>query len=196
MSNHAGCAEAIYWGADRVTGVPQLVYKIFTRLRNSSVHGGHRESDPLFWGDLCRAKVKYVRNFTFSDIDTLAACPTMPYHDPGRPFVNGWFAASEGADVTAFNHCVSEANQDRLERAGGACIMYAHLACGFSGDGKLDPRFKSLMERLAQKNGWFVPVTDLLDHLARQSGDRIISPAERRALERRWLRSKLRVGPS
>jgi hypothetical protein len=194
MANHSGCAEGIYWGPDRVTGANRLIYNVLTRFRNVGVHRGHAEGDPLFWGDLCREQVEYVRNFTFTDINTLAACPTMPYHDPERPYVNAWFASSEGAEVNAFNRCISEENQDRLEAEGGACIMYTHLASGFVADGTLDQRFEQLMRRLSAKNGWFVPVSTLLDHLRSEGGPTIIGRSERGALERRWLRSKLRVG--
>jgi hypothetical protein len=196
LANHSGCADSIYWGPDRVTGVNRLAYNVLTRFSRDGVFMGHREGDPLFWGDICRSTVKYVRNFTFRDINTLAACPWMPYHDPARPFVTRWFASSEGADVDAFVRCVSEANQDRLEAEGGACIMYTHFAAGFVPDGKLDRRFESLMRRLARKNGWFVPVATLLDHLEAQNGERVITSAERSHLERRWLLSKLRVGYS
>jgi len=194
LANHTGCAESIYWGPNRVSGIHRLAYNILTRFDRSNLFRGHREGDPLFWGDLCRARVRYVRNFTFNDIDTLAACPMMPYHDPERPFVNAWFASSEGASLDVFNRCLSEANQDRLEAGRGACIMYTHLAAGFVNDGVLDRRFEELMKRLASKNGWFVPVTTLLDFLAPADGPTIISGGQRRDLERRWLRSKVRVG--
>lgn len=196
MANHSGCEESIYWGADRVTGVNRLVYNLLTRFSKTSMFRGHRPGDPLFWGDICQAKVRYVRNFTFSDINTLAACPIMPYHDPQRPYVRAWFAGSEGADVNAFNRCLSEANQDRLEAEGGACIMYTHLASGFVTHGKVDARFEDLMRRLARKNGWFVPVATLLDHLAMDNGTTVITPRERRRLERSWLWSKIAVGSS
>jgi hypothetical protein len=196
MANHSGCAESIYWGADRVSGVNRLAYNVMTRFSRSGTFKGHREGDPLFWGDICQAKVRYVRNFTYSDINTLAACPMMPYHDPERPYVNHWFASSEGADVNTFNRCLSEANQDRLEAQGGACIMYTHFASGFFSDGTLSQRFKELMERLARKKGWFVPVATLLDYLSAQHGETIITAAQRRRLERRWLCSKLTVGYS
>jgi len=195
-ANHSGCEESIYWGPDRVTGVHRLIYNAMTRFSRQDTFRGHRMGDPLFWGDLCRAKIRYVRNFTYRDIDTLAACPKMPYHDPERPFVNRWFASSEGADVAAFNACLAEENQDRLEAGGGACIMYTHFASGFVRDGVLDPRFRQLMERLATKNGWFVPVSTLLDFLSERAGDPMLTASERRALERRWLLSKARVGYS
>jgi len=55
----------------------------------------------------------------------------MPYHDPERPYVNYWFASSEGEDVEAFNKCIAEQAQDRLEQEGGACIMYTLFAKDF-----------------------------------------------------------------
>jgi len=195
-ANHTGCREGIYWGADRLTGVHRVAYRMLMRLRGHGSYGGHRREDPLFWGDICREKLRYFRNFQFSNINTLAVCPYMPYFDPFRPFVNFWFASSEGAQITAFNCMLDEANQDRLEAEGGACIMYTHLACGFYRDGRIDPRFSALMERLAGRNGWFVPVATLLDHILATRGPHRLTGAERRRLERRWLIGKLRTGPS
>lgn len=196
LANHSGCRESIYWGEDRVSGTSRLAYNLMTGFRRRGLFRGHREGDPLFWGDLCRERVRYVRNFTYSDVNTLAACPVMPYHDPDRPYVRAWFASSEGANVEAFNQCLGEAEQDRLEAEGGACIMYTHFASGFWSDGVLNQRFGELMQRLASKNGWFVPVTTLLDHLVEHRGLTVLTAAQRRALERRWLRSKIRVGYS
>jgi hypothetical protein len=193
-ANHAQCRESIYWGEARVSGAVRVAYGLATAFRNRGVFRGHIEGDPLFWGDLCRDRVRYVRNFTFTDVNTLAGCPLMPYSDPQRPWVRAWFAASEGRDVGAFNRCLTEEAQDRLERDRGACIMYTHFASGFVSDGRLDERFVTLMTRLASKNGWFVPASTMLDHLARQRGTTTITPAQRAALERRWLRARLRSG--
>ena len=196
LANHSHCRESIYWGDARVDGTSRIAYNLMTGFSRRGHFRGHREGDPLFWGDLCKARVRYVRNFTYTDIDTLAACPVMPYHDPHRPYVNAWFASSEGADVVAYARCLSEQNQDRLEATGGACIMYTHLSAGFWRDGVLDPKFRALMERLAAKNGWFVPVSTLLDHIVSRRGITVLSAPERRRLERRWLIGKLRVGHS
>ena len=193
LANHSGCLESVYWGEDRVSGAPRLAYNVMTRFRRRGVFRGHQEGDPLFWGDLCRERVKYVRNFTYTDINTLAACPMMPYYDPDRPYVRAWFASSEGANVQAFNRRLSEADQDRLEAEGGACIMYTHLASGFLSDGELNERFRALMWRLARKNGWFVPASTLLDYLAKDGEPAVLTVGQRRALEVRWLRSKTRV---
>ncbi len=196
MANHTGCDEGIYWGSARLTGFNQFAYNILTRFRRHNRFFGHVADQPLFWGDVCRDRIKYVRNFVFADINTLKQCPMMPYHDPARPLVNYWFSSSEGPEVESFVKCITEANQDRLESEGGACIMYTHFACGFYRDGNLDQRFVKLMKRLAEKNGWFVPVSTLLDYLQQVNGKREISEVERTRIERRWLRDKLFTGSS
>jgi len=194
MAQHFFCDENIYWGDHRVTGVNRIAYNVMTRWKNRHFFGqaaGH----PLFWGDVCRERIKYVRNFVFADINTLKSCPMMPYHDPDRPYVNHWYASSEGANVNSFVERIAEENQDRLEAEGGACIMYTHFGHGYVDNGKLDARFVRLMERLGKKNGWFVPVTKLLDYLMIQNGrDATISREERARLERRWLMHKVRFG--
>ncbi len=196
MANHSGCAENIYWGDCRVTGVNRFLYNLATKFRFSGKYRGEVLGDPLFWGDYCRERITFVRNFVFSDINTLKDCPEMPYHDPARPYVNYWFASSEGPRVDSFVETISEANQDRLESEGGACIMYAHLACGFLENGKLQPEFARLMRRLAAKPGWFVPVGTLLTYLKEQKGETVLNSSQRNRLERRWLAHKLRVGRS
>ena len=194
MANHYASHEDVYFGEARVSGLNRLAYNVLTRFRNRGLYRGHVTGDPLFWADICRERIRYVRSFTFAEINTLKVCPMMPYHDPDRPLVNAWFASSEGDRAESFLDRISEANQDRLEEEGGACVMYTHFGLGFVRDGQLLPRFRQLMERLRRKNGWFVPVTTLLDYLAAQAGPRVIKKTERAALERRWLRHKVWFG--
>lgn len=195
-ANHSDCRENIYWGAARVGGLSKLIYNLATRFQFADRYRGHVESDPHFWGDICKDRIRYFRNLVYGDLNTLAACPMMPYHDPARPYVNFWFASSDGSNVELFNRCISEKNQERLEEEGGASIMYTHFASGFCVDGKLNPRFRQLMERLAYRPGWFVPVSPLLDYLREKNGGHIITADERSALERKWLWEKLRRGRS
>lgn len=194
MSNHYNCDEGIYFGDRRLSGARRSLYNVLTRGRNRDAFHGHTEGHPLFWGDLCRDRVTYVRNFVFGTIDTLAACPQMPYHDPQRPFVRQWYASSEGSDAPRFVAMISEANQDRLAEQGGACIMYTHFGHGYVRDGRLDPRFVRLMTRLAGLGGWYVPVRELLDHLRGERGEHVLTDAERTRLEWRWLAHKVRYG--
>jgi hypothetical protein len=193
MANHSGCLESIYWGSARLSRGQRVIYDLLhLRLNGDSAKfQGHIETSPLFWGDLCRAKIKYVRNFVLGDIDTLKACPAMPYHDPDRPYVNYWFAASEGPTIESYNAMMREDNQEKLVREGGACIIYTHLASGFLENGRINKRFKVLMERLSRMNGWFVPVHTLLDFILEARGNHCISHVERNDLERRWLWHKV-----
>lgn len=194
FANHVDNIEGIYWGADRLTGINKIIYNLLTRNHHNGLFQGHIKDNKYFWGDICEEKIKYVRNFVFADINTLKACPIMPYHDPERPYVNYWFASSNGARIVAFNNCLLEQNQDRLEEEGGACIMYTHFACGFYEDNSLNSRFKFLMNRLSKKNGWFVPVSTLLDYLLAVKGHHDITGKERNRMERKWLLHKIRVG--
>jgi hypothetical protein len=193
-SNHTGLHEAMYWGIHRLSGWRRSLYNLLTCYRNSRQFVGHAEGGRYFWGDLCRQKIKYYRNFVFQGINTLKACPFMPYHDATKPYVNYWFASSNGRDADAFTRCISEANQDRLEAEGGACIMYTHFSIGFHDGRSLNPKFERLMKRLAAKNGWFVPAATLLDHLQAQNGPCTITDRQRRWLERKWLWEKVFVG--
>jgi hypothetical protein len=194
MANHAESSEGIYWGYDRVSDLVKLIYRIMLRRFGANPHQGHLVESPYFWGDLCQQRIRYVRNFVFGEIDTLAVCPEMPYHDPRRPFVQAWFAASNGQVLSSCLDLLTERNQDRLEESGGACIVYTHFGSGFQHGHKVDERFELLIRRIAGKNGWFVPVSTLLDHIRAQRGLRTLSDAERRRLEWRWFAHKLVAG--
>ncbi|MEJ7606938.1 MAG: hypothetical protein WKF37_11885, partial [Bryobacteraceae bacterium] len=176
MANHYN-RDALYWGPARIGGWRRSVYQILNFRLKSKQHAGHIEGDESFWGDACRSPIRYCRNFVFPQIDTLSACSFMPYHDPERPFVNQWYASSEGSRCSTFTAMLKEAAQDQLEAASGACVMYTHFGHGFVENGKIDQRFRRLMERLSRKNGWFVPVGTLLDYLRSQRGeDHVVSP--------------------
>lgn len=191
LANHTTCAEGMYWGPYRVSGVRRIAYNVMTRFRQHGRFHGHDPSSEYFWGDLCREHVDYVRNFTLPGLDTLAACPFMPYFDPDRPWVKAWFASSEGDKCSQWVETLTERAQDQLEESGGACIMYTHFGKGFYQQGELNQRFTELMNRLARKNGWFVPVSRLLDHIAQaRGGIHPITRSERAWLENRWLLHK------
>lgn len=191
--NHLDCRENIYWGDARLTGWRRGLYNVFTNGAYRGKFRGHIEGDPLFWGDLCRQQVRYVRNFVFEELNTLALCPEMPYHDPARPFVNFWFASSNAGSRANFLRNFTLERIDQLAESGGLCIAYAHFAGDFVRDGKVDPEFQRRIEYLASRDGWFVPASDALDYL-RGDGDtesRAISPASLRSLEARWLARKV-----
>jgi hypothetical protein len=195
MANHYN-EEAIYWGSARLSGLQRVLYDAITLGRNRNKFFGEHVGSDLFWGDACQKRIRYCRNFVFSGIDTLAACPVMPYYDPDRPYVNAWYASSEGANCRSFVRTIGEANQDDLLNSSGACIMYAHFGHQFVENDRLNASFSRLMKRLSRMNGWFVPVSELLDYLGSRRGDLTISIAQRNCIERRWLLQKLFRGTS
>ncbi len=196
MANHYAAAEGIYWGDRRLSGPWRAIYNLATRRSNVGRFFGEVDDHPLFWGDLCRERIAYVRNFVFPEINTLRACPIMPYFDPKRPYVRSWYSSSEGSNRDRFVATLAEANQDRLADEGGACIMYTHFGHGYVSNGRLDRRFIELMTRLARMDGWFAPVSDVLGHIRGNRPPHVITAAERSRLERRWLLAKLRNGTS
>jgi hypothetical protein len=197
MANHYN-QDAIYWGNARLSGLVRAFYDL-TSVGRGQRFFGHVEGHPSFWGDLCRQRIRYCRNFVFREINTLRACQYMPYFDPARPYVASWYASTEGANCPVFLKQLAEKEQDRLEAEAGACVMYTHFGHGFVDEkGRLHPEFKRLMSRLAAKNAWFVPTGALLDYLRAQRGGQVytIQAAERRGLERAWLAGKLFHGTS
>lgn len=193
MANHYN-GDAMYWGEARLSGPARIVYKAVSR--GPKPHFGHIAGHPCFWGDVCRERIRYCRNFVFRRINTLSACPYMPYEDPRRPYVQAWYAASEGANRASFLRQCSEREQDRLEEEGGACILYTHFGHGFVTGGRPDAEFTRLMRRLAAKKGWFVPVSTLLDYLRQLRGVHPLADRERNSLECIWLAAKLVHGTS
>jgi hypothetical protein len=192
-SNHSRNRENIYWGDERFALASiKLGYNLATRFSWHNYFQGHVEGSPYFWGDLCKERITYVRNFIFQDINLDRIGRTMLYHDPSKPYVNYWFNCCDGGNVDKFCKLLCDANQDQLEAEGGVCVMFTHFALGFCQNGVLHPEFVRLMKRLSKMNGWFVPVSRLLDHLrVERTGNHHISKAELAAMEKRWALSRL-----
>ena len=195
-TNHSRNRDNLYWGPERFASwaVRELVGA--NRFGRAVPYAGNRAGSPYFWGDLARARVKYVRNLVFNETNLNRVNPSMPYHDPRKPYVPYWFSGTDGGDVQRFCAALSEQRQDELEAEEGVCIMYAHFASGFAPDGKVDARFAQLMRRLAGKAGTLLPVGALLDKLLVERGGGAISRAELGRMEWRWLLQRLARGGS
>jgi hypothetical protein len=194
--NHDGQTEGMYWGDGRLDEPFRAVYRLANAIAGQQRRNfGHIPTSPYFWGDICRDRVEYVRNFVFNEINTLAQDPMMPYHDHRRPYVKYWYSGSNGAEIGPWLRLMSDANQDSLVADGGACIAYTHFALGFVENGKLNARFEAGMRRLADLGGWFVPASELLDYLREQPGWRAHASRGRlRRMQLRFLASRLRSG--
>jgi hypothetical protein len=192
-ASHSGQKEAMYWGPARFTRLTGAAFAAANRfLKRDVAFYGEAEDSPYFWGDLCRDRIEYVRNFTFADINTLKRDPRMPWHDPRKPYVRYWFSSSDGADGDKLCKLLDEPSQDRLLAEGGACIVYTHFAYKFLDGTQLRPDFVRLMTRLASLDGWFVPASQILDHLRSQPRTEV-TPLYLERLQLGWLADNLRT---
>jgi len=112
--NHGSNRENLYWGVSRLDFWPlRILYLLGGGERD---YTGHIHGSEYWWGDVALRNIAYVRNLTYEDINTLKINPSMPYHNPRKPYVNWWFSSSNGSDAQAFNRLLSKKNVDRLER--------------------------------------------------------------------------------
>jgi len=164
---HSKNLENIYWGKNVFNN---RILSFLTSLYDNRDYSGENINSAYFWGDICKTKTKYVRLWGTVDINTLKFNPSMPYHDAEKPCVNYWFSFSDGYKGQYFSRLLSRENIDRLVKERGASIVYTHFAAGFcyktnSGYALEDTLKNKLIYLSRQKDGWFVPVSMLLDRL-------------------------------
>jgi hypothetical protein len=189
--NHGQNRENLYWGANRFRSAPfRLLGRALQRQENDAE--GEREGSPFFWGDVCRNVISYVRNFTFSRLNMLEVDPAMPYHVANAPYVRHWFSTADAPDAAAFNRLLTPERIDRLEAEGGVCIVSTHFGKRFVADGRVNPGTERLLRYLADRRGWFVPVSDLLDRLLERGRGRTLTRGEVLRMELRFLADRIR----
>lgn len=164
-ANHALNRENIYWGHRRYQTAWRWVASL---AMDDQPYEGEVEGSPYYWGDLCQRHIRFTRNFAFSRVNTLSADPEMPYRLDSTPCVHYWFSATDVPDLHAFNRLMTPASLDRLAEEGGVCLMATHLGKGFVREGRVDPQAEATLRHLARLPGWFVPVSELLEHLLRR----------------------------
>jgi hypothetical protein len=194
-SNHVSNPDNLYWLRDRFEWPLSQVYNAVYLLRHghAAISKGCDPKSPHFWGDAAKKHIRYIRNYTFNGINTLRFDPKMPYRVRRKEaFSNLWFSSSDGHTVAELNQLLQPEQVDSLERDGGGCIIYTHFASGFvDAKGKLDPVFKRQMEYLSSKEGWFVPVSPLLDHLVETGSSDDPGNLYRMRQELVWLKDRI-----
>jgi hypothetical protein len=190
--NHGQNRENLYWGSRRFHSAPLRRLSRALGRHDGDAYEGEREGSPFFWGDVCRDVIQYVRNFTFDRLNVLAPDPAMPYHLATAPYVRYWFSTADAPDAEAFNRFLTRERIDRLEADGGVCIVSTHFGKRFLKDGRVNRETERVLEYLADKRGWFVPVSDVLDRLLGAGRGRTLAPAEVMRLELRFLAERLR----
>jgi len=132
---------------------------------------GEAKDSNYFWGDICKERIKYIRtNIFYRDLNTLKCNPGIPYSSLKTPYVNYWFDTSNGQDVNMFNKTLNSKNICRLKEGKGCCILYTHFGKGFSiaKDGRmtLNEETRQRLDEIAgSPDGWYVPVSEILDRL-------------------------------
>ena len=167
--NHAFNSQNLYWSDKRFTFLIGCIYKLIKRIfRMRDVPSqGEIEGSPNFWGDIAKKEIKYIRNRVYTSLNTLNNDSYMPYIDTAKEkYSNYWFSSSDGYNLEAFLKLLSYQNIDKLEKERGCSIVYTHFAYGFVDEkGNLNEEFKDRIRYLSNKDGWFVPASDILDYL-------------------------------
>jgi hypothetical protein len=178
--NHGENRENIYWGAKRYrNALLRLAHRV-GRRRAAPEFSGDDERSPYFWGDLCRRHFRFVRGFTWYDVNTLRRDPDLVYRLAWTPYADCWFSTSDAADVGAFKKLVTRESIDRLRAERGVCILSTHLGKGFVRDGRVDPAVEATLRYVTSQPGWFVPVSEILEHF-RTTTPRLDRPYWRQA---------------
>ena len=158
---HSKNADNLYW-EHKVTSLPILRALLKYHSRHSC--SGEVESSPFFWGDLCKEKINQIRLFRTRRIDTLKSNPSMPYFDPRKPYVYGWFAATK----RRIADCATPQARHMLKSNYGLTVLYQYLFR--YADPKtleLDPRFTRAVDNLAGDSGILVDTVSHIMHRLR-----------------------------
>ena len=192
--------ESIYWGSKRLAFPLNIIFELFSYFNpkgvKSNIYQGENESSPFFWGDICKEKVDYIRNFVFPEINLFKVTPHILHKRASTKYVNNWFISTEAPDIESFTKLLSVENINKLEIENGVCIIYTHFGNGFVRDGILDERFKSIIRYLATKDGWYVPASELLAHIQNNNKIATLSYFQEFYLSFKWLIWKLFHGTS
>jgi hypothetical protein len=190
--NHGQNRENLYWGSRRFRSAPLRLLSRALARKDGDAYEGEREGSPFFWGDVCRDVIQYVRNFTFERVNLLAVDPATPYHVTSAPYVRYWFSTADAPDCAAFNRLLTRERIDRLEAEGGVCLVSTHFGKGFTRGGRVDAKTEKLLRYLADRRGWFVPVSEVLDRLLVAGRGRTLTRGAVVRLELRFLAERVR----
>lgn len=190
--NHAQNVGNLYWNEKRFSFPFDKLYSLAVRVINNEwiASQGEVEGSPYFWGDFAKKHIKYIRNRTFSGLNTIRYDNQMPYRNKRHEkYSNYWFSSSDAYNCIEFKKLLSKKNVDQLVKQRGCTIIYTHFAYGFVGDdGVIDPDFVSDMKYLSGKNGWFAPASTILDYInSNRKEDISISKLQDSFLDSIWF---------
>jgi hypothetical protein len=185
---HGYNRDNLYWGIDRFRfRLWRWLYGTVGDDRDYPGEG-HRIESPFYWADLAERHLRYVRSFTYDNLNLWNVTSAIPYRTAGTPGVQAFFPSSDADNVEEFIELLSPARQAQLERQGGLAIVSTHFGKGFLRDGGVHPGVVEVLTRLSQRPGWFPPVSTLLDYVAdAQGGIALLKGYELFRLEGLWF---------
>lgn len=182
--NHGQNRENLYWGADRYSSfLLKRTLGFLNEFRSHPVFEGNDPESPYYWSDVANERLSYVRAFAFKRLNGMQIPPGRPFRDPAKQLTPLFFNTADAPDIKSFNELVNPTTIDKLRKQKGWAIISTHLGKGFYWNSRLDPEFEATMNYLATLPGWFVPVSQLLDLIKKQTGSREISGFERSWME-------------
>lgn len=171
---HGYNRDNLYWGRYRFRF--RLWRWLYAALvgRHERAGEGHRPESPFYWGDLAEQHLRYVRSFTYDDLNLWNITAAVPYRTAGTPGVRAFFPSSFADNVEEFIELLSPARQAKLERERGLAIVGTHFGKGFLRNGRVHPGVVEVLTHLSQRQGWFQPVSTLLDYLVEAQGGSVL----------------------
>jgi len=162
---HAKNAENPYWH-ERVAprGPVRALLGVASRYRCS----GEDPASPYFWGDLCLERGLRIRLFRTRNVNTLAENPSMPYHDPEKPYVASWFSATK----RSFADCCQREALEQLRAERGLCVLYQYMHRYADLERRrVHPGFEAAATRLRSMSDIMVDTTErIMDRLQLMQG--------------------------
>jgi len=178
--------ENLYWGLSRFDSPMIRLLLKFLRYGDTNF-SGDIEGSEYYWGDFAKQYIKYCRSFSFSGLNTLKFNPSFPYRDQSRSLVDYWFSTADADNVIEFENRVTKEAVNKLVSTQGICILSTHLAKGFCKGNEVRDSVKRILDYIASKDGWFVPVSEMLDWRISQGFGKNIGVRERLYLESYWV---------
>ena len=190
---HALNGDNLYWGVDRFRfRLWRRVYRVLSG-RGERPGEGHRAGSRFYWADLAEQHLRYMRSFTYDELNLWNITATIPYRTAGTPGVRAFFPSAFADNVEEFIELLSPERVARLESERGLCIVSTHFGKGFVREGRVHPAVAGLLTQLSQRPGWFQPVSTVLDHLvSAQGGVPLLSGYRLFCLEGLWFWHGLR----
>lgn len=182
--NHGQNRENIYWGAARYSSyILNRIMQVLSRRNTSQTFEGQHPGSPYYWSDVAAERISYMRAFTYRKLNGMNIVPGRPYLESRKSQTPLLFNTSDAPHVEAFNKLVNPKTLDKLRKQGGWTIVSTHFGKGFYRNNTLNAQFKSTIQYLAEQPGWYVPVSQLLDHIKMKQGNGQIGNIDRFIME-------------